>query len=114
MRLCLIPTLALMAIGGIQRPNPTDAPPSADGLAGFDPPKVILDWTEDSGVLFPAFADIDGDGKIAMLVGVADRTSKRGGGRLRVYRNQGTKTRPEYAKPTWLDETVPTARIPDG
>ncbi len=114
MRLCLIVTLALMAIGGIQSPNPTDAAPSADGLTRFDPPKVILDWTEDSRELFPAFADIDGDGKIAMLVGVADLTSKRRGGRLLVYRNRGTNTRPEYAKPMWLNETVPTALIPDG
>jgi hypothetical protein len=113
MRLCLCVMLALMAVGGIECPNLRDAAAGADALAGFDPPKLILDLTEDDGP-FPAFADIDGDGKIDLVLGVADWTKNRGGGRLRVYRNQGTKTRPAYAKPTWLDETVPTARIPDG
>jgi hypothetical protein len=73
---------------------------------------VILDGTE-HGRLFPAFADIDGDGKIDLVVGVAGHKSRRNG-RLLVYLNRGTKTRPKYAKPRWLDETVPTARIPDG
>ena len=100
MRLRLSIALALMAIGGTVRPTPP-ASPQPDKATGFDPPEVILEGSER---LYPAFADIDGDGKIDMLVGTWL-------GRLRVYRNQGTNARPVYAKPTWLDETVPSAKI---
>jgi hypothetical protein len=72
----------------------------------------LLDGSE-YGRLYPAFADIDGDGKTDLVVGVTDWDS-RNGGRLLVYRNRGTNARPVYAKPTWLDQTVPSARIPDG
>jgi hypothetical protein len=89
-----------MAIGGSVRPTPP-ASPQPDKATRFDPPEVILEGSER---LYPAFADIDGDGKIDMLVGTWL-------GRLRVYRNQGTNARPVYAKPTWLDETVPSAKI---
>src|SRR6516225_4789501 len=104
MRLRLGIALALIAIGGTGRPTPP-ARPQPDRATGFDPPEVILDGSE-YGQLYPAFADIDGDGKIDMLVG-------NWLGRLLVFRNKGTNARPEYAKPQWLDETVPSAKIRD-
>ena len=111
MRLCLAVPFAVMVICGTPCPNPP-AVPGADPPTGFGPPEVLLDGS-DCAVGYPAFADIDGDGKIDLVMGVADRKSHEGG-RLLVYRNLGTNTRPMYAKPTWLDATVPTARIPDG
>src|SRR5262245_15745523 len=102
MRLRLAIMLALFAIGGIVGPTPP-ASPQPDKATGFDPPEVILDGSE-YGRLYPAFADIDGDGKIDMLVG-------NWHGRLLVYRNGGTNARPVYAKPKWLDEAVPSANI---
>jgi hypothetical protein len=73
---------------------------------------VILEGPE-YGPPFPTFADVDGDGKADLLVGVVDWKS-RDAGRLLVYRNRGTNARPVYAKPAWLDEAVPSARIPNG
>jgi hypothetical protein len=79
-----------------ERPPP-EAPP------GFERPELILDGSE-YGRLYPTFADIDGDGKIDLLVGTWDA-------RLLVYRNAGTNAQPVYASPRWLDETVPSAKI---
>jgi hypothetical protein len=102
MRLRLSLALALLALGGTVRPTPP-ASPQPDRPTGFDPPELILDGSE-YGRLYPTFADIDGDGKIDLLVGTWL-------GRLLVYRNQGTNARPVYARPTCLDETVPSANI---
>jgi hypothetical protein len=88
-------------LGGALRPAPSGSAPVAETASGFDPPELILEGSER---LYPTFADIDGDGKIDLLVGTW--TS-----RLLVYRNDGTNARPVYAKPTWLDETVPSAKI---
>jgi FG-GAP repeat len=112
MGLCLTVTLALMVIGGTLRLDLPDAAPGADRPAGLDSPKLILDGT-DYGRMFPTFADIDGDGKIDLVVGVTG-SKGNGGGRLLVYLNQRTRARPNYGKPAWLHETVPTARITDG
>jgi hypothetical protein len=94
--------LALAVIGGAAGLDS----PSANGPAGFDPPELILDGSEIDRQLFPTFADLDGDGATDLLVGTPDR--------LLVRRNLGTEARPAYAEPAWLDETVPSARIPGG
>ena len=112
MRLCLTVPLAFLVIGGTLRSDPPAATPGADRPIEFDPAVPLLDGPEYGGG-YPAFADIDGDGTTDLVVGVAERES-RDGGRLLVYRNRGTNTRPVYAKPTWLDQAVPSARIPDG
>lgn len=101
MRLRLI-ALALIALGGTVHPTPSSNP-LPDKPTGFEPPEVILDGSA-YGRLYPSFADIDGYGKIDMLVG-------NWLGRLLVFRNKATNARPVYAKPTWLDETVPSANI---
>jgi hypothetical protein len=103
MRLRLSIALALTAISGTMLPTPPGTSPQPDKLTAFDPPELILDGSE-YGRLYPTFADFDGDGKIDMLVG-------NWLGRLLVFRNEGTNARPVYAKPTWLDETVPSANI---
>jgi hypothetical protein len=82
---------------------PREPGPPPEPATGFDAPELILDGS-DHGRLYPAFADIDGGGKTDMVVGTWSS-------RLLVYRNTGTNARPEYAKPKWLDETVPSAKI---
>jgi hypothetical protein len=120
MRVCLTPALAFMVIAGNVCANPPTATPDADRPPAFHPPEIILDankfgWMRPGypAAMFPGFADLDGVGKNDLVVGVTDWNS-RPGGRLLVFRNQGTKTQPKYAMPKWLDETVPTGRIPDG
>jgi hypothetical protein len=124
MRVCLTAALAILVIAGDQCRDPAAATPASDRPTAFHPPEIILDgskygWMRHPSFggypagMFPAFADMDGDGKTDLVVGVTDWSS-RPAGRLLVFRNQGTKTQPRYAKPKWLDETVPTGRIPDG
>jgi hypothetical protein len=103
MRLQLSIALAVIAIGGTVHPTPSGTGPKTDKPRGFHPPEVILDGSE-YGRLCPNFADIDGDGKIDLLVGSWL-------GRLLVFPNKGTTARPEYAKPTWLDKTVASANL---
>jgi hypothetical protein len=92
-----------VVVGSDEYPREPGPPPEAP--TGFERPELILDGSE-YGQLYPTFADINGDGKIDMLVG-------NWFGRMLVFRNKGTNARPEYAKPQWLDETVPTAKIRD-
>jgi hypothetical protein len=96
-RLCLCVPFALLLAAGVARPDPP---------AGLGPPETIFDGSDHSPILFPTFADLDGDGKTDLLVGTINR--------LLVVRNRGTNAKPEYGKPAWLDEAVPSARIPDG
>lgn len=61
---------------------------------------------ERSGHAAPCFGDLDGDGKLHLLVGQAD------GGKLRIYRNTGTVTAPKFSdyecfKASEADGTVP-------
>jgi hypothetical protein len=81
--------------------------------------KRILDGSE-IGLLFPTFADVDGDGKIDLLVGLYGDTQPAligkdyVEGRLLVYLNRGTNAAPVYAKPCRFDDLVPSGRIPSG
>ncbi len=81
--------------------------------------KRILDGSE-IGVLFPTFADFDGDGTIDLLVGVkgdkgqAPMREPSSEGRLLVYLNRGTNAAPVYVKPYRFDDVVPSGRIPMG
>jgi hypothetical protein len=81
--------------------------------------KRILDGSK-IGVLFPTFADFDGDGTIDLLVGV-NGDKKQAlireswiQGHLLVYLNRGTNAAPVYAKPYRFDDVVPSGRIPGG
>ena len=108
MRRFAIAALAVTLMAGAARADaPPAAPRDADPPSDLAAPAVLLDGSAINRRLFPAFSDIDGDGFADLLVGIPNR--------LLVYRNRGTNERPAYdADPAWLDETVPTARIPDG
>jgi hypothetical protein len=56
----------------------------------------------DVGHAAPCVADFLGDGTMHLLVG------QFGEGKLRIYRNEGTKTEPRFGKFTWFDGKVPT------
>ena len=98
--------IARVALGEPPPPDFAEGTREVERLAEFGPPEVLLDGSGDGTRLYPHYADFDGDGRIDQVVGVNDR--------LLVYRNQGTNANPEYARPTWLDEVEPSARIPRG
>jgi hypothetical protein len=57
--------------------------------------------------IYPALGDLDGDGRVDLLVG-GDK------GRMQFHRNVGTASCPEFAPPVWFDELCPNGRIPTG
>ncbi|MDA0283069.1 MAG: hypothetical protein O3B13_15180 [Planctomycetota bacterium] len=68
------------------------------------------------GALYPQFGRISGGEGIDFVVG-HDIPRERGSdsrGRLRIYPNAGAGQGAAYDKSFWLDERVPSARIPSG
>ncbi len=59
----------------------------------------------DLGHAAPFVGDIDGDGKQDLLVG------QYGGGRLRIYRNEGTNTAPRFDRFRWLEANAGIASV---
>jgi hypothetical protein len=107
MRVCLTTALAFTAVAGNPYPDPPAATPGAARSMAFHAPEVVLDgskygWMRQDypAEMFPAFADVDRDGKTDLVVGVTDWNAQPGGGRLLVFRNEGTKARPQYTRPT--------------
>jgi hypothetical protein len=98
--------LALAAIAETPRPSSRGPEQVRRPTAVFNLPEIILDGSEHADQLFPQFADFDGDGVTDLTLGVGDR--------LLVYRNRVTNAHPVYDKPTWFDETEPSARLPHG
>src|SRR5262249_34348689 len=96
--------LAALAWAGLATANETTpglAPPSrlqADGK----PINVA------AGHAAPCVADFAGDGTMHLLVG------QFGNGKLRVYRNAGTKTEPRFDKFTWFLDGKPEGCVPSG
>ena len=60
------------------------------------------------GHAHPTLADLDGDGKPELLVGQFE------GGKLRVYKNAGTATKPDYTTFAWFQAGGTTASVPYG
>src|SRR5262249_58267177 len=90
---------------------PASAAPQA--RAGFPPPVKIhaagrpVD-VERSGHAAPFVGDFDGDGKLALLVGQYHE------GRLRIYRNTGTRDKPKFETYTWFEAGGQAGPVPQG
>ena len=56
----------------------------------------------------PFLGDFFEDGTMALLVGQYDE------GRLRIYRNTGTRTRPKFDSFTWFEADGKLAHVPEG
>jgi hypothetical protein len=56
----------------------------------------------------PFVGDFYEDGTLALLVGQYDE------GRLRIYRNMGTRTNPKFESFTWFEADGKLARVPEG
>ena len=63
---------------------------------------------ERDGHAAPFVGDLDGDGKLALLVGQYHE------GRLRIYRNAGTRDKPRFDTYTWFEAGGKVARVPEG
>jgi hypothetical protein len=72
-------------------------------LAGGRPLDVERD-----GHSAPFLGDIDGDGKLALLVGQFSE------GRLRIYRNTGTRDKPQFDAYTWFEAGGKLGSVPEG
>lgn len=86
LKLCAAAAALVMPAALLAAENAQLAPPVAVEAEGG-----AIDVTE-IGHAAPFFADFDGDGKRDLLVG------QFGGGKLRVYKNQGTDDAPRFAK----------------
>ncbi len=62
----------------------------------------------DIGHAAPCLADLNGDGVRHLLVG------QFGEGKLRIYRNTGTRTEPRFGALAWFKDGAATGRVPSG
>ena len=76
------------------------APPVRIEAAG-----AVIDHGEQWGHCGPTIADVDGDGKLDLVVGDFS-------GKFRVYRNTGTNKEPRYAAGSWLQAGGQEAKVP--
>ena len=86
--------------------------------AGADGPVVRMNTEADPGfvtlatdhgtITAPCVADLAGDGTMYLLVG------QFGEGKLRVYRNAGTKAEPRFDKFSWFRAGGVDAKVPSG
>jgi hypothetical protein len=107
---CTIPVWAWAALAFAG-----DPPPPVKSVAKKAPGQLAKDLTGpiaihaagkpidvDVGHAAPCVADFLGDGTLHLLVG------QFGDGKLRIYRNEGTKAEPRFGAFTWFDGKVPS------
>src|SRR5262245_752636 len=87
-------------------------PAWAGAPGGLAPPVKLQEGGKpinvDVGHAAPCVADFAGDGTLHLLVG------QFGGGKLRVYRNTGTKEKPRFGDFTLLHDGKPEGCVPSG
>jgi hypothetical protein len=96
--------LALLAAPAYANPAPTTgelAPPVRLDAAG----KPI---DTDIGHAAPFVVDWDQDGKLDLVVG------QFGEGKLKIFRNLGSTSKPQYAEPSWFEAAGSVAKVPTG
>jgi hypothetical protein len=100
----IVTTLLVLACAGCAGAADSDELlPPVPVLAGGRPLDV-----EREGHSAPFVADIDGDGKLALLVGQFYE------GRLRIYRNTGTRDQPKFDTFTLFEAGGKVATVPEG
>jgi hypothetical protein len=62
----------------------------------------------DIGHAAPFVADLNGDGVLHLLVG------QFGEGKLRIYRNEGTRSEPRFGKVAWFRNGAANSTVPSG
>ena len=77
---------------------------------------MLINGIEDALEIHPEFGRFSESPGKDLLLGYHLKKVKGedGRGRLKIFRNLGTLKRPRYRAGVWLDETYPSARIPDG
>jgi hypothetical protein len=88
-------------------------PAAAGGQERLLPPVPVLAAgkpldVEHEGHAAPFVGDFDEDGGLCLLVGQFD------GGRLRIYRNAGTRAAPRFESYTWFEAGGKVASVPVG
>jgi hypothetical protein len=93
-------------------PRPPADRPKGDRLARPAPleadGKRLVRQGTGYALQYPFVGDLDGDGRPDLLLGDRER------GRLRIYRNVGTRAAPRLTGPKWFDDLVPTGKVPSG
>ena len=112
-RFVAVAALACASLGAAQDRPPAEKPGPAPELARDLLPPVAIQAAGkainvDVGHAAPCVADFAGDGVMHLLVG------QFGDGKLRIYRNEGTKAEPKFGKFTWFTAGGAEARIPSG
>jgi hypothetical protein len=98
----------LMALGVLALAGPVLAAESTDLAA---PVKIMAGGKPidvDIGHAAPCVADWNGDGVLHLLVG------QFGDGKLRIYRNVGTKDKPQFDKFAWFQDGAAGGKVPSG
>jgi hypothetical protein len=112
-RFVAVVVLACVSLAAAQDRPPAKKPGSAPELVrDLAPPLAIRAAGKpinvDIGHAAPCVADFASDGVMHLLVG------QFGDGKLRIYRNEGTKAEPKFGKFTWFMAGGAEARIPSG
>ena len=90
------------------------APPVAVSVGGVlieSAHEDKFDRRDDSS--FPWVGDIDGDGKLDLLIGQGAHAQEYGG-HLRIYKKLDGKAEPRLAEPIWVHDHVSTGLTPYG